>query len=86
MAASFLRALARHAGVHIYNERDDAFYACWSYLAVNADGAGARTIYFPRPTDVFDPFTGKCLQQCVKQFTRNFAAGETMLVRLRKAG
>jgi hypothetical protein len=83
LPAAFLRALARSAGVHLYNGRDDTFYASRSYLCLNADGPGARTLRFPRLVDLFDPFTEKRLARRVTRFAHAFEDKETWLVRYR---
>jgi hypothetical protein len=82
LPAGFLRALARHAGVHLYNEQNDTLYASRSYLTLAADLAGRRQIQLPRRADVFDPFTGKRLWQGVSAFARDFKAKETVIWRL----
>jgi beta-galactosidase len=82
LPAAFLRALARHAGVHLYNDRDDTLYASRSYLALAADRAGPRTIRLPRPADVGDPFTGERLWQAVTRFEIACREKETFLWRL----
>jgi hypothetical protein len=61
LPAALLRALARQAGVHIYNARDDTFYASHSYVGLNADGAGGRVLRWPKPVELLDPFTGHIL-------------------------
>ena len=78
----FYRTVARLAGVHLYNDRDDTVYASRSYLTVNADGAGPRTLRLPRPCDVIDPFSGRTLHRNVNQFSANLKDKETLLVRL----
>ena len=78
---AFFRALARYAGVHIYDEADDALYASRSYLTVSADHEGERTIRFPRAVDVFDPFTGQRLYENVAQFPLHLADKETRIFR-----
>lgn len=81
LPAAFLRALARQAGVHIYTDRDDTFYASRSHLCLNADGAGERTLRLPRPADLFDSFTGRSLARRVKEYSHRFADTETQLIR-----
>lgn len=78
----FYRELARLAGVHIYNDRDEALYANRSYLTVAANQAGPRTLHLPQKSDVFDPFTGAKLHAGVIEFTHEFAATETGIFRL----
>jgi beta-galactosidase len=82
LPAAFLRALARHAGVHLYNDRDDTLYASRSFLTLAADAAGRREIQLPRRCDVFDPFTGERLGRGVKTFEHGFQAKETVIWRL----
>jgi hypothetical protein len=82
LPATFLRGLARRAGVHIYNERDDTLYACRSYLTLAADGAGPRSVRLPRKMDVVDPFTNTVQWKGVTQFTQDFQDKETAIWRL----
>jgi hypothetical protein len=82
LPAAFLRALARHAGVHIYNDRDDTLYASRSYVTLAANGAGARAIRLPRSADVYDPFTGTRLWKAVTRFEVMCRERETLLWRL----
>ncbi|MGO8747891.1 MAG: hypothetical protein ACLQNE_18100 [Thermoguttaceae bacterium] len=81
LPAAFLRALARSAGVHLFNDRDDTLYASRNYLAVNADGSGQRTLCFPGSADLFDAFTGHPLAKRVTSFSHDFRDKETLLIR-----
>ena len=82
LPAAFLRALARQAGVHLYNDRDDTLYASRSYLTLAVDEAGPRSVRLPRRRNVFDPFTNKLLWKAVTQFEHNFQAKESVIWRL----
>jgi hypothetical protein len=82
---AFYRELARHAGAHVYNERDDALYISTNYLCVNADGEGTRRITLPQKCDVFDPLTGETLQAGTETIERPLADHESMLVRYQKS-
>jgi beta-galactosidase len=82
LPAAFLRALARYAGVHLYNDRDDTLYASRSFLTLAADAAGPRQIQLPRRCDVFEPFTGEQLGRRVETLERDFQAKETVIWRL----
>ncbi|MCY2954682.1 MAG: beta-galactosidase [Planctomycetota bacterium] len=84
LPAAVLRALARRAGAHIYNERDDTLYAGRGFLTVNADGAGPRSLRFPYPADVFDPFSGRLLSRGTTRYDRELIDKETLLVRYRR--
>jgi len=81
LPAALLRALGRQAGVYIYNALDDTFYASRSYVCLNADGAGERTLRFPSAVGLFDPFTGQCLARRVTEFRRGLQDKETLLLR-----
>ena len=67
--------------MHLYSEWDDTLYASRSYLCLNADGPGERTLRFPKPADLFDPFTGQPMVRRVMQFAHSFQDKETLLIR-----
>lgn len=81
LPALFLRGLARQAGVHLFQNRDDTLYASRSFLAINADGKGERRVRLPQPSDVLDVFTGETLERNVTEFSRTMSNLETLLVR-----
>jgi hypothetical protein len=81
LPAAFLRRLARRAGVHIYQDRDDTLYASRSYVALNADGAGERTLRFRRPLDLFDPFTGDRVARGTTTHSRPVLDKQTLILR-----
>ena len=81
LPAAILRALARQAGVHLYNDRDDTLYASRSYFTLNADGAGERTLRFPKAVDLIDPFTGETIARRVTGLVRDLRDKETWLIR-----
>ena len=81
LPATFLRGLARQAGVHLYNNRDDTLDASRSYLSVNADGSGERTLRFPKPTYLFDVFSGGHVARRVTSFVHAFQDKKTLLIR-----
>jgi len=81
LPAAFFRALARSAGVHVYNDRDDTLYASRSFFTVNADGPGERTLRFPQSADLFDALTGQPLARRVTAFLHALQDKETLLIR-----
>jgi hypothetical protein len=81
MPAAFLRAVARRAGVHLFNDRNDTLYASRSYLTINADGPGVRTLRFTQPVDLFDPFSGEIVARGATAWNRLFQDKETLIVR-----
>jgi hypothetical protein len=85
MTAPVLRAVARHAGVHIYNENNDTFYANKCFVNIHPNHAEAtqqsRTITFPVAVDVYDAITDTLLQPNTTSYTRSYYGGETMMYR-----
>jgi hypothetical protein len=84
LPAGFLRGLAQKAGVHIFNDRDDTLYAGKGFIAVNADGAAARTIHFPYSVEPREPFTGRCIAEKTAAYTAEMADKETLLLHWRE--
>ncbi len=82
LPSSFLRALTRHAGAHVYSDQDDTVYASRSFLTLAANLAGRRRIRLPRRSDVYDPFTGERVYRRVTDFEREFLAKETVIWRM----
>jgi hypothetical protein len=82
LPATFLRGLARQAGVHVYNDQDDTLYASRSFLTLAANQPGPRPIRLPKPSDVYDPFTGQRLCRRVTEFEFEFGAKETVIWRI----
>jgi hypothetical protein len=81
---SFYRELARQAGVHIYNDEDDTLYVSKSYLTVNANGAGQRTICFPEPVNIYDAVTEQMLAEKSKTFELDMRNKETRMLRIER--
>jgi hypothetical protein len=75
------RELARHAGVHIWSEKDDTFYANKSYVCLHANGAGQRTILFPRRCELSDAITEEALGTSAEYRTHDLQHGETLVLR-----
>jgi hypothetical protein len=81
LPAAFYRELARQAGVHIYNDRDDTFYANKSYIVLSAKDAGKRVIQFPRPCEVREAVTEQRLATQTRSYSYDFQNGETLILR-----
>ncbi|MEI7634432.1 MAG: hypothetical protein WCK47_09160 [bacterium] len=82
MPAAIYRELARYAGVHIYNERDDTFYANKSFACVHADGDGTRTLKLPKASSVYDMIASQKLSGSTTAYERSMGNGETIIFRL----
>lgn len=83
MPAPLLRSLARAAGVHIYNQRDDRFYANRSLLALHAETGGMRVLELPREADVYELAGGAQVTRAGRDVVVNLPAGATKLFIMR---
>ena len=81
LTSAVYRELAREAGVHIFNERDDSFYANQNFVAVHANGAGPRTITFPRACSAVNVMTRELVMADRTSFDHNFQNGETLILK-----
>ncbi len=81
--AEVLRALARAAGVHVYNNQDDRLYVSRGLIALHADTAGGRTLSLPEPCDAFDVPGGARSASAVTQLPVQMNAGETRIWHIR---
>lgn len=77
-----VRKIARAAGVHIYNETNEIFYANRQYVALHVKEGGERTIRLPQPADVYDRFEGQYLARAATEFTFTIPDRSTKLFRL----
>ncbi len=82
-----LRDILREAGVHIYCDEDDAFYANDELIALHSAEGGRRTFRLPEPRIVTELFEGRTVSDSpVAEFTEEFAPMETRLYRLQGGG
>lgn len=81
MPAAVYREIARAAGVHLFSDRSDTFYANASFVTLHADGAGQRNITFPHRCDVYDAIAGTLLLSGARVFAHDFEHGETLVLR-----
>jgi hypothetical protein len=84
--AEVLRALARAAGVHVYNSQDDRLYVSRGLIALHADTAGGRTLSLPEPRDLLDVPGGGRAVSGATQLSVQMNAGETRIWQIRMPG
>ncbi len=87
--AALLRCIARNAGVHIYDDADDAVYASGNLLGIHTRHAGPRTVRLPRECRVVDALSGKVVCDRGRAFSVTLPARGTGLYLLnpvRRAG
>ncbi|MEM7147860.1 MAG: beta-galactosidase [Verrucomicrobiota bacterium] len=82
LPSALWRSFAQKAGVHLYGQAGDTLYANKSFLCLNADGAGERTIRFPRPVSAADTSDGKRLLDNSEVLTKHFRDEETLLLQI----
>lgn len=82
---SFLRAIARRAGVHLYSGEDDTLYVNRSYCTVHAGGDGERTLAFPRPVNLYRAVTESLVAEAVRSYTFSMKSGQTVIFRYETA-
>ena len=83
LPAAAWREIAREAGVHIFSEQDDTFYANANFLSIHANGAGRRTLRLPWKANVMDMTTEQVKWPNTQEFTHDFQNGETLILKWR---
>ena len=75
-----LRGIARHAGVHLYNEDGDVLYATAELLSVHTVAGGRRIFQLPKPVEVvYDLFHQQTLAEGVGEFSVKLSPASTAL-------
>lgn len=83
MPARDYRELARAAGVHIFSDRDDVFYANRSLICLHARSDGRRVLGFPANVELHDALTDELEASSGRQWRSDLRQGETRLLRWR---
>jgi hypothetical protein len=86
MSAAHYRQLARAAGVHIFNDQDDAFYVNSSMICLHASSDGRCEIRFPEKVELYDAIMGKSFGSGIRCWKQQFKMGETALWYWRRIG
>ncbi len=82
LPAESYRELARAAGVHVYNDRNDTLYVNRSYLTINANGAGQRVLRLPEMCNVQDAINKALVARKVREFAVDLRDKETRIFHL----
>lgn len=80
ISAKHYRELAKAAGVHIFNDQDDVFYANSSMICIHSNKDGLHTLCFPSKTRIRNAISNELITSSVKKWTRKLALGETCLL------
>ncbi len=82
LTSQFVREIAREAGVHIYTETDDNFFAGGNFLCIHSDSTGTKTICLPYPTDAVEIYTYEVLGRQTDRLEFPMKALETKVILL----
>ena len=77
-----LLGLCRYAGVHVYSETLDPFFANQGYAMIHTGTAGSKRIVLPGARDVFDALTGTSIGRRVSEIRSDLPRGVTRIYRL----
>ena len=81
MNREMVRAIEKSAGVHLYNDCNDAIWVNKNYITINGATAGTKIIKLPHQSDVYNALTEQKLYTNVKEFEISLMVGETQLFR-----
>lgn len=79
LSASFLRAIAKNSGVHIYNIKDEVLYVNNSFISLHTNEADTRTIVLPKTTDVYDVYEKRTIATNTREITLQLPAKHTVI-------
>ncbi|MBI4304697.1 MAG: beta-galactosidase [Chloroflexi bacterium] len=74
-----LRSIARYAGVHVYSDADEVMHAGAGFIGMTCLKPGPKTFRLPTASNVYEAFAGHLVARNVREFTDEFAPGETRL-------
>ena len=78
--AALLRGIARHAGVHLYNEDGDVLYAGRELLSAHTVSGGERTFNLPQKVEVvYDLLCDRLVTRDAAQFRDTLEPASTVL-------
>lgn len=79
----FLKAIAKMAGCHLYEENANVVYANRNYITVHHSHTGKIEIKLPRKADVWEVYENKCYGTNTDVITYDGVFGETKMFRLK---
>ncbi len=77
-----LQGLCRYAGVHVYSESLDPFFANSAYAMIHTSTAGGKRIVLERPADVRELVTREEIGRGLKAIEQELPVGVTRIYRL----
>ena len=86
LTRELLLGLCRYAGVHVYSETFDPFFANKGFAMIHTASAGPKRIALPGAHDVFDALTGKPVGRGITEIRTTLPAQTTRVYRLVPSG
>jgi hypothetical protein len=77
-----IRTFAKYAGVHIYTDAEDVFFANRSFITIHASESGKKMIKLPRKCDVYEVYEDKYYAKNTDELIFEMNFGETKMFRL----
>ena len=85
LPAKILREIAKYAGVHIYDDKDDFVMANSRFLAIHCRDDGQRNIALPAEFDVYDLWNKKYLARKARNVNVKAKKGSSFLFKLERS-
>ena len=79
-----LQGLCRYAGVHVYSETFDPFFANAGYAVIHTATAGPKRLTLPAAADVTELVTGQPVGKGLSVIAQDLPAGVTRIYRLQR--
>jgi len=82
LTRELLAGLCRYAGVHVYSETFDPFFANKSFVMIHTASAGAKRIVLPGRYDVTEVLSGQPVGSGIRTIETDLPAGVTKIFRV----
>ena len=80
--SAVIRRFAEYAGVHIYTDAEDVFFANKNYITIHASESGKKIIKLNRRCDVYEVYEEKYYAKDTDEFTFEMDFGVTKMFKL----
>jgi hypothetical protein len=81
--SDIVRAIARHAGCHVYSDSDDILYASKNFVTLHASVDGEKLIRLPHESDPFEIYEEEFYGKGTREIRFKLKRGETKTFHLR---
>jgi hypothetical protein len=84
LSSEIVRAIAKEAGCHIYQNQGDYVFANESFVTIHAKESGQKTIQFKQACTPFEVYEGKTYGENVSKICFDMKVGETKMFAITK--